>query len=140
MFRALVLPALMALCLSLLAGGCGKPGTKVPVSEMTVRTDASGVQAVEVDVHSFYFKPSRIIVDRGKPVDVTLHFKSWFAPHNFTCHDPDAGISVSASKGFMSFGGTKHVRFTPTKAGEYEFFCHVDGHAKKGMKGTIVVR
>jgi len=40
----------------------------------------------------------------------------------------------------MSFGGTKHARFTPTKAGEYEFFCHVDGHAKKGMKGTIVVR
>ena len=140
MSRAGVLPALMVLFLAVLGGGCGKPGTKVPVSEMTARTDASGVQAVEVDVHSYYFKPSRIIVDRGKPVDLTLHFKNWFVPHNFTCHDPDAGISASAGKGFMSFGGTKHVKFTPTKAGEYEFFSHVDGHAKKGMKGTIVVR
>jgi len=140
MLRAGKLPAFLVLAMAVLAGGCGKPGTKVPVSEMTARTDASGVQAVDVEVHSFYFKPSRIIVDQGKPVDLKLHFKSWFAPHNFTCHDPDAGISVSASKGFMSFGGTKHARFTPTKAGEYEFFCHVDGHAKKGMKGTIVVR
>jgi uncharacterized cupredoxin-like copper-binding protein len=95
---------------------------------------------VDVDVHSFYFKPNRIVVKRGVPVDLTLHFKSLFAPHNFTCMAGDAGIEVSKSKGFMSFGGTKHATFTATKAGEYEFFCHVDGHHKKGMEGTIVVR
>jgi plastocyanin len=107
---------------------------------MTARTDASGVQTVDVDAHSFYFKPNRVVVDRGKPVDLVIHFKSWFAPHNFTCVDQDAGISASISAGAMSFGKTRHVKFTPTKSGEYEFFCHVDGHAKKGMKGTIVVR
>jgi len=140
MLRAGKLPAFLVLAMAVLAGGCGKPGTKVPVSEMTARTDASGVQAVDVEVHSFYFKPSRIIVDQGKPVDLKLHFKSWFAPHNFSCVDAEAGVSGSASTGAFSFGSTKHVKFTPTKSGEYEFFCHVDGHAKKGMKGTIVVR
>jgi plastocyanin len=132
--------SLVALAFAVFIGGCGTPGSKLPVSEMTATTDARGVQVVDVDVHSFYFEPNRIVVDRGKPVDVTLHFKSWFAPHNFTCVDQDAGVSGSASKGFMSFGGTKHVKFTPTEAGEYKFFCHVDGHAKKGMRGTIVVR
>ena len=32
------------------------------------------------------------------------------------------------------------VRFTPTRNGEYPFHCDVDGHAKKGMTGTLVVR
>jgi len=126
--------------LLVMAAGCGKSGTKLPVSEMTARTDSDGVQKVDVEAHSFYFKPNRIVVDAGKPVDVTIHFKSWLAPHNFTCIDQDAGISASISAGAFSFGKTRHVKFTPTKAGEYEFFCHVDGHAKKGMKGTIVVR
>jgi plastocyanin len=131
--------ALLLLC-PLLAAGCGTAGTKLPVSEMTARTNSDGVQIVDVDVHSFYFKPNRIVVDEGRPVDITLHFKSFFVPHNFTCIDGDAGISVSRGAGFMSFSRTKHATFTPTKAGEYEFFCHVDGHHKKGMEGTLVVR
>jgi len=141
MLRRRTALALLLLAFALaLAAGCGKSGTNLPVSEMTARTDAHGVQVVDVDVHSFYFKPNRIVVDAGKPVDITLHFKSFFVPHNFTCHDPDAGISTTVGAGFMSFKRTKHVRFTPTKAGEYDFFCHVDGHAKKGMTGAIVVR
>jgi FtsP/CotA-like multicopper oxidase with cupredoxin domain len=35
--------------------------------------------------------------------------------------------------------GSGRARFTPTEAGDYHFFCHVDGHAKKGMTGTLVV-
>ena len=126
--------------LALVASGCGTAGTKLPVSEMTARTNSQGVQVVDVDVHSFYFKPNRIVVQRGRPVDLVLHFKGFFVPHNFTCVDQDAGISASVSTGFMSFHRTKHAGFTPTKRGEYEFFCHVDGHHKKGMEGTIVVR
>ena len=140
MFRLRLSLALPLLVIGLLAGGCGTSGAKLPVSEMTARTDSHGVQVVDVEVHSFYFKPNRIVVDAGKPVDLTLHFKSFFVPHNFTCIDGDAGIAVSRGAGFMSFSRTKHATFTPTRPGEYAFFCHVDGHAKKGMKGTIVVR
>jgi uncharacterized cupredoxin-like copper-binding protein len=138
--RARLAPALLLLC-PLLAGGCGTAGTKLPLSEMTATTNSAGVQVVDVDVHSFYFKPNRIVVDAGTPVDITLHFKGFFVPHTFTCIDGDAGISVSRGVGFMSFSRTKHALFTPTKAGEFEFFCHVDGHhEKKGMEGTLVVR
>ena len=134
-------PYTAALLCALCAVGCGTFGTKVPVSEMTASTNARGVQVVDVDVHSFYFKPSRIVVERGKPVELVLHFRSFLVPHNFTCMSPEAGISVSKSAGFMSVHRTKRAMFTPTRAGEYEFFCHVaDHHEKKGMEGTIVVR
>jgi plastocyanin len=139
MSRSTGLLALLLLTALPLVNGCGKAGTKLPVSEMTARTNSQGIQVVDVDVHSFYFKPNRIVVEVDKPVDVVLHFKSLFVPHNFTCVDPDAGISASVGAGFMSFHRTKHARFTPTKRGEYEFFCHVKGHHEKGMEGTIVV-
>jgi plastocyanin len=132
--------ALLLLVSMVLISGCGTSGSKLPVSEMTARTNAQGVQVLEMDVHSYYFKPSRIVVDAGKPVDLTLHFKSFLVPHNFTCFEEDAGIGVTVGAGFMSFNRTKHARFTPKKPGEYEFFCHVGNHHKKGMEGTLVVR
>ena len=46
------------------------------------------------------------------------------------------GINVDESKWGW---GSGHVRFTPKTAGEDPFFCHKDGHEKKGMTGTLVV-
>ena len=129
-----------AVALFVLAGCGGTPGSKVGVNEVTARTGADGVQTVDIEVHSFYFKPNRIVVEAGKPVELTLKFKSLFAPHNMTCEHLDAGISIDKSKGIISFSPTKHVRFTPAKPGEYEFFCGVGSHMMKGMTGTIVVR
>jgi plastocyanin len=122
------------------AAGCGTPGARVGVTEVTARAGSDGVQAVEVEVHSFYFKPSRIVVEAGKPVELTLKFKSLVTPHNLTCQHPDGGISIDKSAGFFSFRRTKRVRFVPTKAGEYEFYCAVGSHMMKGMTGTLVVR
>src|SRR5437867_7980289 len=116
---ALLLPATLAAPL-ILSSGCGTAGKKLPVSEVTARTDASGIQVVDIDVHSFYFKPNRVVVESGKPVELVLHFKSLFVPHNLTCVEGDAGISVSKSAGFLSFRRTKRARFTPTVPGEYE--------------------
>ena len=120
--------------------GCGTSGSKIPVSEVVAKSDASGVQQVEVEVHSFYFKPSRVVVASGTPVEMTLKFKNFFTPHNLTCEHGDAGIRIDTGAGFMSFRRTKHVRFTPSKPGEYPFYCGVDSHMKKGMTGTLVVR
>ena len=120
--------------------GCGTSGSKIPVSEVTAKKDASGVQRVEVEVHSFYFKPSRVVVEAGTPVEMTLKFKNFFTPHNLTCEYADAGIQIDKGAGFMSFHRTKEVRFTPAKPGEYPFYCGVDSHMKKGMTGTLVVR
>lgn len=124
----------------LMAAGCGTSGSKIGVREATARADADGVQHLDVDVHSYYFDPNRISVESGKPVDLALHFKPLFTPHNMTCEAPEAGIQIDRSIGIVSFDHTKHVRFTPTKAGEYPFYCGVGSHMKKGMTGTIVVR
>ena len=136
------IPAVPAFLATLLfaAAGCGTSGTKIPVTEVTAKTDASGVQAVEVEAHSYYFKPSRIVVQAGMPVELTIRFKSFFTPHNMTCGYADAGIAIDKSAGFMSFKKTKSVRFTPTKPGEYEFHCGVGSHMMKGMTGTLVVQ
>ena len=120
--------------------GCGTSGSKIPTSEVTAKKNASGVERVEVEVHSFYFKPSRIVVDAGTPVELTLKFKNFFTPHNMTCAYSEAGIQIDKSAGFMSFHRTKSIRFTPVKPGDYPFYCGVGSHMKKGMTGTLVVR
>lgn len=130
----------VALALAVALAGCGTSGSKIGIREATAHTDADGVQRLDVDVHSFYFDPNRITVESGKPVDLSLHFRPFFVPHNMTCEAPEAGIEIDRSIGIISFDRTKHVRFTPTRAGEYAFYCAVGDHGRKGMKGTIVVR
>ena len=121
--------------------GCGgTSGSTIPVTEVVAKTDASGDQKVQVEVHSFYFKPSRIVVQSGTPVEMTLKFKNLVTPHNLTCDHADAGIRIDKSAGFLSFRRTKVARFTPGKPGEYPFYCGVGSHMKKGMTGTLVVR
>lgn len=122
------------------AAGCGTSGAKIPVTEVTAKADAAGVQRVDVEVHSYYFKPSRIVVQSGVPVVLKLKFKNLLTPHNLTCAQADAGIEIDKSAGFMSFNRTKEAMFTPTKPGEYPFYCGVGSHMKKGMTGTLVVQ
>ena len=138
--RTPLLTALAVGLATLAACGCATSGSKVPATEVTARADAQGVQVVDVEVHTYYYKPSRIIVKAGQPVELVLHFKSFFVPHNFSCKHSEAGIDIDRSAGFMSFRRTKHVRFTPKTPGEYDFFCGVGSHMMKGMTGTLVVQ
>jgi plastocyanin len=104
------------------------------VSSAEAVTAADGVQRVDVDLHSFYFDPNRIIVRAGRPVELVLRNRSLFVPHNMTLADSTLSIDRN-----VWAPGAHRVRFTPRVPGEYEFFCHVDRHAAKGMKGTLVV-
>ena len=113
--------------------GCTS-GLKRPVTSVDAVTDASGVQRVDIEMHSFYFKPNRIVVHAGRPVELVLSNHSVIVPHNFTVADSALALSRN-----VWAPGRHRVRFTPSTPGEYEFFCHVDGHAKKGMTGTLVV-
>lgn len=126
---------LLIITLALLSG-CTK-GIGRPVHEVTANLGADQVQRVRITAHSFYFDPNRIVVKRGIPVELTVHNGAFMVPHNFTCKEQQAGLDVKASAGM--FHGTKTVRFTPTQAGEFPFLCGVDGHAGKGMTGTLVV-
>jgi plastocyanin len=116
--------------------GCSA-GLDRPVQEVTVRPGIDGVEHVRVVAHSYWFEPNRIVVRAGVPVEITIKNAALGVPHNFTCFDHDAGIELSEN--LSVFRGQKRARFTPSKPGEYEFYCHVGSHAKKGMKGRIVV-
>lgn len=120
----------------LLSFGCSS-GLNRPVQEVTAAAGLDSVQHVVVIAHSFWFEPNRIVVKAGKPVELVLKNRAFGVPHNLTCNEADAGILVSENVGLFKRSKTAH--FTPTMPGEYEFFCHVDAHSKKGMKGTLVV-
>ena len=130
----LVALAFLADCTS----GVNRPPQEVTAQEVTAETDAKVVQKVTIDVHSYYFEPNRIIVKAGVPVEITTKNHSFFVPHNMSCIAPQAGIQLD--KGLGWFHNTRHIRFIPTQPGEYPFFCKVDGHSKKGMTGTLIVR
>ena len=121
---------------AVLLAGCSS-GLDHPVQEVTVHPGADGVQHVRVIAHSYWFEPNRIVVRAGVPVEITIKNAAFGVPHNFTCFDHDAGLELSENLGM--FRGQKRARFTPMKPGEYEFYCHVGSHAKKGMKGRLVV-
>jgi len=121
---------------SVLLAGCAS-GLEKPVHEVTATTGTDQVQRVTVTAHSFWFDPNRVVVKRGLPVELTLKNGGLFVPHGFDCMGKDAGIELHIGAGM--FRGSNQVRFTPTLAGEYPFHCGVDGHAKKGMTGTLVV-
>jgi len=128
--------SIVVLVTAALAAGCSS-GNSRPVQEVKVVPDAQGVQKIEVVAHSFWFEPNRIVVKVNQPVELHVKNGGPFVPHNFTCEAPEAGIEVNEGLGMFWDGET--AKFTPTKPGEYEFFCHKDSHAKKGMRGTIVV-
>src|SRR5205823_3669143 len=117
--------------------GCAS-GLNRPVREVTATTGSDQVQRVTVTTHSFWFDPNRIVLRRGIPVELTVRNGAFLVPHDFSCDAKEAGIDVDAR--LSMFHGSKHVRFTPTAVGEYHFHCDVDGHMKKGMTGTIVVK
>ncbi len=116
--------------------GCSS-GFNHPVHEVTATTGTDHVQRIQVTTHSFWFEPNRLVVTRGVPVELTIRNGAFLVPHDFSCEAKEAGIDVDQRLGM--FYGSKTVRFTPTRAGEYHFHCDVDSHAKKGMMGMLVV-
>jgi len=116
--------------------GCGTPGKNLPVTEATATIGPDRIQEINVEVASFYFKPSRIQVVVNMPVRLILKSSTFIIPHNFSLHAPEAGVDIDQNVGS---GKKVMVEFTPTKTGEYSFFCDKDGHATKGMAGTLVV-
>lgn len=111
-------------------------------SEAPVTPDHDGVQRVTVLVDSHFYKPKDIVVRAGKPVELILVSQTTLTPHNFVLKEPEAGMMVNQEIGA---GETVRVRFTPTKAGAYPFYCDkkllfFKSHRDKGMEGLLTVQ
>ncbi len=101
-----------------------------------------GVQRVEIIGGSYFFKPSRIIVKTGTPVELKIKKERGITPHNFVLESAgeggkDIGVSLKSTE-------ARVVRFTPHTPGTFKFYCDkkllfFKSHRKKGMEGTLEV-
>ena len=103
---------------------------------------ADGVQRATITVDSYSYAPSHVIVEAGKPVELTLTSVTTMIPHNFIINDPAGNLSVEQDVGA---GKTVTITFTPTERGTFPIYCDkrlwpLPSHRDKGMEGKLEVR
>jgi heme/copper-type cytochrome/quinol oxidase subunit 2 len=108
----------------------------------TVPTDSDGVQRTTVVLDSYSYQPGHLIVEKGKPVELTLKSVTTLTPHNFIIKDPAGSLSVEQD---VSAGKTGLLKFTPMQAGTFPIYCDkrlwpLPSHRDKGMEGKLEVR
>jgi plastocyanin len=102
--------------------------------------DGDGVQKVEVLAGEYFFNPDYIVVKVNVPVELKIKKEPGIVPHDFVLKAPEAGIDVLESLS----SEPKSIRFTPSKAGKYHYYCDKKlifskSHREKGMEGTLEV-
>ncbi len=111
------------------------PSLVIPVA-------ADGVQRAAVTLDSYSYSPNHLIVEAGKPVELTLISVTTITPHNFIIKDPAGSLFVEQE---VSAGKTVTITFTPIQPGTFPLYCDkrlwpMPSHRDKGMEGTLEVR
>ncbi|HEY6262327.1 MAG TPA: cupredoxin domain-containing protein [Nitrospiraceae bacterium] len=100
------------------------------------------MQRATVTLDSYSYAPNHLIVEAGKPVELTLTSVTTIVPHNFIIKSPTGSLSVEQD---VSAGKTVTIKFTPTQPGTFPIYCDkrlwpLPSHRDKGMEGTLEVR
>lgn len=108
----------------------------------TVPTDSDGVQRTTVILDSYSYEPAHLVVEKGKPVELTLKSVTTLIPHNFIVKDPAGSLSVEQD---VSAGKSAILKFTPMQAGTFPIYCDkrlwpLPSHRDKGMEGLLEVK
>lgn len=103
---------------------------------------ADGVQRTTITLDSYSYAPNHIIVEAGKPVELTLTSVTMMIPHNFIIKDPAGSLSIEQD---VSAGKTFIITFTPAHPGTFSIYCDkrlwpLPSHRDKGMEGKLEVR
>jgi heme/copper-type cytochrome/quinol oxidase subunit 2 len=103
---------------------------------------ADGVQRATVTLDSYSYTPNHLILEAGKPVELTLTSVTIITPHNFIVKDPAGSLSIEQDVGA---GKTVTITFTPTQPGTFPIYCDkrlwpLPSHRDKGMEGQLEVR
>ncbi len=88
--------------------------------ELLPQSDLSNSRSIVIDMESYVFSPSEIIVDAGKPITLVLNNQSFLVPHNFLLDDPN-GVRVLEAE--ISSGESQTHTLTLTEPGIYLFYC-----------------
>lgn len=102
---------------------------------------ADGIQRIEIQAGSYYYKPNYIIVKAGIPVELTFKKEPGITPHNIVL--TVEGTDIRIKKDITTEGTV--IQFTPVKPGKFPFSCDkkllfFPSHKDKGMEGVIEVR
>lgn len=131
---------------------------------------APKAQEITIQLTEFAFKPNKITLTKGVPVELKLS-NTGRVTHEFMVYaHPKSGMSMEdlekwaearsyfkdleltvegggikvVGEGIFEVeieaGKTAEIRFTPKKPGTFELGCHLPGHYEAGMKGTLVVK
>jgi len=117
-----------------------EPSQPGPPVVIPVATD--GVQRTTVTLDSYSYSPNHLIVEAGRPVELTLTSVTTMIPHNFIIKDPAGSLSVEQD---ISAGKTVTITFTPPQPGIFPIYCDkrlwpLPSHRDKGMEGKLEVR
>ena len=117
-----------------------EPSQSSPPVVISVATD--GVQRATVTLDSYSYTPNHLIVEAGKPVELTLTSVTTIIPHNFIIKDPAGSLSVEQD---VRAGKTVTITFTPPQPGTFPIYCDkrlwpFPSHRDKGMEGKMEVR
>jgi len=119
--------------------------------------EAPAIQDVSLTATDIAYDATRLVLPVNQPVRLALENEG-VLEHDFTIReiavaDVHAPAESEADDHAMSEdvhdlalhvaapanGGQAVLEFTPTEAGEYEYYCTVSGHKEAGMVGTLVV-
>lgn len=134
--RAIPKPLVLAACLAVASPACA--AADPPAQHASVGAD--GVQRARIEGGSYFFRPERVTVKMNMPVELTVSVARSLVPHSFVIQAPAAGIEIDEDLSSTP----KTLRFTPTAAGSYPFYCRnrllfLESHRDKGMAGMLVV-
>jgi heme/copper-type cytochrome/quinol oxidase subunit 2 len=109
---------------------------------MVIPVAEDGVQRATITLDSYSYTPNHLIVEAGKPVELTLISVTTIIPHNFIIKSSTGNLSVEQD---VSAGKTVTTKFTPTQPGTFPIYCDkrlwpLPSHRDKGMEGTLEVR
>jgi plastocyanin len=94
---------------------------------------ATQAGTITVEGNEFKFTPATLTVKKGQQVKVTFKNTGQY-PHNFIVDE------LNVKSNTIQPGQSDTVTFTPSKTGAFTYYCGVDAHEQKGMKGTITVQ
>jgi uncharacterized cupredoxin-like copper-binding protein len=94
------------------------------------------VQVARLRLESYYFEPSRLMVQVGVPVRLILENGTLLTGHDFSIFAPAAHLELDA---YVPARQQVTVQFVPEQVGELRFYCNIDDHAERGEVGTLVV-
>jgi uncharacterized cupredoxin-like copper-binding protein len=122
-------------------------------AESSALAEITPARTQPIELRDIAYSVATVEVSVGEVVDLDLR-NAGSLPHDFTVDEvPVERLVIGKNAGAHAGHGSKYdlhagpeigeavtLRFRPTKAGSYTFYCSTEGHRAAGMTGTLVVQ